>query len=380
MTDRPTEIAPSAAPRRVPPRRLPGLDSPMSATQRGFPYRGYPTGWYQIAWSPEIEAGEATPFRYFGRDLVCYRGESGQVHVLDAHCPHLGAHLGYGGRVAGDEIICPFHGWQWRASGELSSVPDGGRRPRRIQIGCWPVHETSSLILLWYDELGRPPSWWFPGMPENDDAHFYRAYPHGCFLEPVNFPPQFSVENAVDATHIKYVHRWQEVPTVDDPVIDGPRFLNRIRGVVRTPKGPATVEVTNDVWGLGLFSTRLVGLADTAAVAAVTPIDETTSHFRVSLWISRPHGATGTPDDEPCGIAQAIIEAQYREVLGPGGDRPIFEHQRYITRPPLTKQEARGFAALRRWARQFYPEATHDPDPASQEESAVPPESFGSRP
>ena len=43
-----------------------------------------------------------------------FRGESGQVYVVDAYCPHLGANLAVGGKVEGDCIECPFHGWQYR--------------------------------------------------------------------------------------------------------------------------------------------------------------------------------------------------------------------------------------------------------------------------
>ena len=34
--------------------------------------------------------------RYFDQELVIFRTESGAVKVLDAYCPHMGAHLGYG--------------------------------------------------------------------------------------------------------------------------------------------------------------------------------------------------------------------------------------------------------------------------------------------
>ena len=58
-----------------------------------------PASWYFVAFSDEIEPKSVHPFHYFGQDLVCYRGETGDVHVMGAYCPHQGAHLGYGGRV-----------------------------------------------------------------------------------------------------------------------------------------------------------------------------------------------------------------------------------------------------------------------------------------
>src|ERR1700677_4152165 len=70
-----------------------------------------PLGWYQIGWSSDFESGRSLPLHYFDQDLVAFRGASGAVHVFDAFCPHMGAHLGYGGAVEGDCLRCPYHGW-----------------------------------------------------------------------------------------------------------------------------------------------------------------------------------------------------------------------------------------------------------------------------
>jgi len=56
--------------------------------------------------------------------LVVWRGESGKVYVADAYCPHLGAHLGVGGEVAGECIKCPFHGWAFEGdNGQYTDIP-----------------------------------------------------------------------------------------------------------------------------------------------------------------------------------------------------------------------------------------------------------------
>ena len=93
---------------------------------KGFPHRAIPSGWFQVGWSEELAepgADVIKRMRYFGRDLVMYRAASGQVVVLDAYCPHMGAHLGYGGTVCGNAIQCPYHGWQWGPAGENVQIP-----------------------------------------------------------------------------------------------------------------------------------------------------------------------------------------------------------------------------------------------------------------
>ena len=55
-----------------------------------------PFGWFQVAYSHELGVAESMPLRYFDTDLVLFRTEGGEAKVLDAYCPHMGAHLGYG--------------------------------------------------------------------------------------------------------------------------------------------------------------------------------------------------------------------------------------------------------------------------------------------
>ena len=63
--------------------------------------------------------------------MVAFRTESGQAKVVDAYCPHMGAHLGYGIRdqaghgsaVVGESIVCPFHGWAYDGEGKCTPYP-----------------------------------------------------------------------------------------------------------------------------------------------------------------------------------------------------------------------------------------------------------------
>ena len=38
-----------------------------------------PTGWFQVAWSDEIAVGEVRRMKYFDRDMVAWRTESGTI-------------------------------------------------------------------------------------------------------------------------------------------------------------------------------------------------------------------------------------------------------------------------------------------------------------
>ncbi|MDJ0010553.1 Rieske 2Fe-2S domain-containing protein, partial [Gordonia alkanivorans] len=66
-----------------------------------------PTGWLQVAWSTEIAVGTVHTMNYFGREMVAWRSRSGRISVFDAYCEHIGAHLGHGGHVEGENLVCP---------------------------------------------------------------------------------------------------------------------------------------------------------------------------------------------------------------------------------------------------------------------------------
>ena len=126
------------------------------------PYTWRPTGWFQIGWSSDFPSGTSVPLRYFGEDLAAYRGDSGELHVVQAHCPHFGAHLGHGGRVKDECIACPYHGWEWSPDGVNTLIPyqDEPNRSKRLRV--WPVNEQYGNVYLWHHPEGAPAAWEMP--------------------------------------------------------------------------------------------------------------------------------------------------------------------------------------------------------------------------
>ena len=133
-----------------------------------FPFP-VPTGWFAVAWSDELAPGEVRELRYFARDLVLFRTASGSAHVLDAFCPHLGAHLAQG-RVEGDTLVCPFHAWAWDGGARCTHIPYAKRVPPNARTRAWPVVERSGAII---GAIARFRSWasqFYPGATGADAA------------------------------------------------------------------------------------------------------------------------------------------------------------------------------------------------------------------
>jgi nitrite reductase/ring-hydroxylating ferredoxin subunit len=109
-----------------------------------------PDGWYQLTHASQIKKGKVYTFNYFNTALVCYRDSHHSIHVFDAYCPHLGAHLGIGGKIIKDLLVCPFHGWKYDAQGTCVEIPYCEKIPKRAQLQRYPVNEVNSLVFIYF--------------------------------------------------------------------------------------------------------------------------------------------------------------------------------------------------------------------------------------
>lgn len=336
-----------------------------------FPYVSFPSGWYQVAWAGELAVGAVMPLRYFATDLVAYRSESKQVIVFDAHCPHLGAHLGYGGRVCGDDLVCPFHGWQWSPEGRNVAIPYSTRPNRGQRLKTWDVREVNGLVLVWYDTLGRGPTWEPPVLAEYGAGDRYDPYPDCTKLWPARrLKPQVIAENAVDPAHQKYIHGAADVPDITEFSAEGPKFHARQRLVYGkgkdktwlTPEGEIVAHLDAEVWGMGMAIARFEGTDDSVHLQCQTPIDDKTADLRVTVLVSKDKDHP----DAPSGQALKRLQFQWRQV---DNDLLIWENMRYVARPPLSPEESKPYVAFRRWAQDFYPD---EPSTADQPLQAQP--------
>ena len=118
----------------------------------------FPNAWYRVASSSALTPAAVLPVSILSIDLVLYRAAASKAcprpaaAVLDAYCPHLGAHLGYGGRVIGDTVECPFHGWRFDSRGVCTVIPYAkGRVPEVARTGVWESCEADGSVWVWWD-------------------------------------------------------------------------------------------------------------------------------------------------------------------------------------------------------------------------------------
>jgi 3-ketosteroid 9alpha-monooxygenase subunit A len=171
----------------------------------------YARGWHIVLFSQELQVGDVKSLHYFDRDFVIYRGESGQAAILDAHCPHLGANLATGGgRIKGDTLACPFHGWTFDPSGRCVDIPYASKIPEKAvnALRGWPVLEKNGFIAIWYDSENSTTEAYIPDIPQwGGDSHGWGDW--NFHRTRIRAKACDVIENIVDIAHFPHVHGGQ---------------------------------------------------------------------------------------------------------------------------------------------------------------------------
>jgi 3-ketosteroid 9alpha-monooxygenase subunit A len=339
------------------------------------PFTMRPTGWFQVAWSGEVPTAGVLALKYFGQHLVAFRTESGQLKVLDAHCLHLGAHLGKGGTVHGEAIACPYHGWQWDGTGTNTAIPYMTRsQPSAKRLKAWDVRESSGRLLIWHDPAGGPPRW-EPPDPFRDlqtrqhhtPEDYYPAWPQAIqAYAGLPIHPQQTLENVVDSIHFRYTHHAPADPVLLDYEELG-EHGDRWRSVIgfrsaRTGEVAMTTEAL--LSGVGMAVNTFERRSETYRLSfCTTPVDDETCDLFLAFWLARDPGDTGDTIPEHRLPQLEVLKSSLPE------DIEIWVNQKYIQRPMYAEQDARPYSALRRWCTRFY---EVPPGPAPRDVAANP--------
>lgn len=327
----------------------------MTAIQeRRFPQPDFPDSWYSVAWSNEVVAGKAAPIRAFGQDLVAFRQADGSVHVLDAICPHLGAHLGHGGTVVADQLRCPFHGWQFDQTGACTLAPSAKLLPKAKPLQCWYVGELHDRVWVWYSQNKSAPSW---PLPESLLGSEKRWKPAGRIVRTFASHPQDIIENAVDADHFLFIHGMSEVLSAET-VYDETGLHTKLRSRSHSdrlgfPGFVFDLEIVDRVYGLGIQTiTTDVHLAKlglrfrTIVVEGIAPREPGQVELMIDIYM--------TPLPFP-GFDWLAHRNFYRAVQADvDADIAVWAHRRHLARPLLTSADTQ-IGAYRRWTKRFYP-------------------------
>ncbi len=316
--------------------------STATAQQEEELYPGYPRGWFVVGLSKELAPGEVVPIKYFDREMVLYRSESGSAIVHDAFCPHLGAHLGYGGKVQGESIQCPFHAWRFDETGKCVEVPYAKRIPPRACVKNNPVLERNGLIFVWNShEEGEEPTWEIPVIEQYGTPGWTDW---GSELIHIKTHPKEIVENLADRGHFGPVHgTWANefANEFEDHV--GKQF---VKGVAY-PRGGGEdhFELQSTYYGPGYMLSEMESFLPNIQLLCHTPVDKNNVDVRIGAMIDVSKLRKGGEK----------FEHQYRHniITGFQEDIRIWENKKYRVRPLLCDGDG-DVGGLRRWYQKFY--------------------------
>jgi len=214
--------------------------------------------WYPIALSDEVTNEQPLEVDVMSLKFVAFRDTEGKAHVLSNTCVHRGGALGRG-KVNGDAVACPYHGWEFNGDGKCTRLPTNPldqKPPARAKVDAYPVEERYGIVFAFLGDQAedeRPPLYEI----EVYEKEGWRA--NDVVVFEVNAYYQRSVENGMDAAHNEFVHVLQGAPSI----------LERIRNT------PIEVEDESE-WGCGFMyqasgsaseETKIIGAGEGRTIA-----------------------------------------------------------------------------------------------------------------
>ena len=169
--------------------------------------------WYPIIRSEDLAMGTPERVKVLGCNLVAFRDEQGDAHVLSDTCVHRGGSLGgaWSGpanapRIVNGCVVCPYHGWEFGGDGECKNIPSigyGTKVPPRAKVDSYPVEERYGIIFAF---LGDAPENERPAMFEVEEYGQEGWKANQVLVLEVPYYYERSIENGLDPAHNEFVH------------------------------------------------------------------------------------------------------------------------------------------------------------------------------
>jgi 5,5'-dehydrodivanillate O-demethylase oxygenase subunit len=170
--------------------------------------RGTPMGemlrryWHPIGAS-EFVTAKPQRLTVMGEELVLYRGADGTPVVMALRCAHRRVALDYG-RVEGQCIRCPYHGWLFDAAGqclEQPAEPEGSSFHEKVRLPAYRTQEVGGLVFGYFGPDPAPLLPHYDVLLMNDGVKEVRQQVvHANWFN--------HVENVVDVSHLAWLHGY----------------------------------------------------------------------------------------------------------------------------------------------------------------------------
>ncbi len=251
-----------------------------------------PNQWYVVMDSRQVRERPVGVTR-MAEKLVFWRDDTGRISCLRDKCVHRGVQLSAGRVLDSGRLQCPFHGFEYDASGRVQLIPANGKRaavPERFRVLDYPTHEAHGFVWIWWGD--RPPE-------DLDPPRFFDDigpnFSYGRLYDPWDAHYSRVVENQLDVVHLPFVHH-NTIGRGNQTLVDGPLtewldadrfriyYLNRVDDGTPPRRPDQVSRPDNDFWLEFIFPNLWQNhiSEDVRVVAAFVPVDEghTLLHLR----------------------------------------------------------------------------------------------------
>jgi phenylpropionate dioxygenase-like ring-hydroxylating dioxygenase large terminal subunit len=159
--------------------------------------------WYAALRSDQL-TNQPVKVRMLGQNFVLFRDTAGKPHCLSNVCVHRGGSLA-GGKVKGDRVECPYHGWQFDGAGQCTRIPSLGataKVPARARVDAYPVEERYGLVHAFLGDLPEAERPSIMAIPEYGQPGWHAQIDE--YLNAADY--RRAIENGLDPAHNEFVH------------------------------------------------------------------------------------------------------------------------------------------------------------------------------
>ena len=160
--------------------------------------------WHPVLAADALPADAPRAVRLLGDDLVLWRDAHGTAQAWADRCPHRGTRLSLGRVVQGADgarLECPYHGWQFAASGQCVAIPALPEfTPPAAHRACtFEAREAHGLVWVRMAQSDA-------ALPAFEAEHDLRLRKLLCGPYTVETSAPRIVENFLDMAHFAFVH------------------------------------------------------------------------------------------------------------------------------------------------------------------------------
>lgn len=174
--------------------------------------------WYGVLDSKEVKKNKPLFAKRLNKNLVFWRDENNNICCIEDKCCHRGASLSHG-KVCGNNIACPFHGFQFNKNGKVVMIPANGKNTQvdeRFFVESYEVRELYGLIWLWYGDKDKI----------NDKIMFPddlkdKKFSYSTIRDEWHNHYTRCIENQLDVVHVAFVH-YNTIGKGNKTLVNGP--------------------------------------------------------------------------------------------------------------------------------------------------------------